>query len=167
MAGGRRDRLPVLLLGGAVAGALATVAMSGVMFAARRAGLMGEMPPEKITARLLDRIGWGSRSKETQDALASLTHVGFGAAAGSLFGALERGLRIPGPPVLAGMLFGAGVWFVSYQGWVPALGIMPPPDKDRPGRPEAMLLAHLVYGAALGVLVGGAPRRRRRRPASA
>lgn len=158
-----RNRLPARLVGGAVAGALATVAMSGVMFAAKRAGLMGEMPPEKITAHFLDRLGWKSRSKLTQDTLASLTHVGFGAAAGSLFAALERGFRVPGPPVVAGMVFGACVWLVSYSGWVPALGIMPPPRRDRPGRPQAMLIAHLVYGAALGALEGGAPRPRRSR----
>jgi len=160
----RELRLPAVLLRGAVAGGLATVVMSGFMFAAKKAGkkggLMGEMPPEKITARLLDRLGWKSRSRETQDLLASLTHVGFGAAAGSLFITLERGLRVPGPPVLVGMLFGSCVWLVSYNGWLPALGIMPPLDRDRPGRPQAMLLAHLVYGAALGALVG-APKLRR------
>jgi hypothetical protein len=158
-------RLPARLLGGGVSGALATVVMSGVMFAAKRAGLMGEMPPEKITARFLDRLGWRSRNLQTQDALASLAHVGFGAAGGSIFGALERGLRIPAPPVVAGMVFGACVWFVSYKGWVPALGIMPPPERDRPGRPQAMLLAHLVYGAVLGALVAGKPRESR--PANA
>jgi len=153
-----RIRLPALLLGGAVAGGLATIAMTGVMFAAQRAGLMGEMPPEKVTRRLLHRLGWGSPRRETQDLLSSLAHLGFGAAAGSLFGALERGLRVPGPPVLAGMVFGSGVWFVSYVGLLPALGLMPPPREDRPGRPQAMLLAHLVYGAVLGALVGAAPK---------
>ena len=95
-----RHRLPARLLGGAIAGALATVAMSGVMFAAKRAGLMGELPPEKITARFLDRLGWTSRSSRTQDLMAAITHVGFGAAAGSLFAILERRLRPPAPPVL-------------------------------------------------------------------
>jgi hypothetical protein len=154
VAADRRPRALTLIAGGALAGAIATGPMSAVMLAAKRAGLMGKMPPEKITDRLLDRIGWGSRSKETQDVLASLLHVGFGAAAGSVFSAVERGLRLPGPPVLLGMLFGAGVRLVSYRGWVPALGIMPPPERDRPGRPQSMLVAHLVCGAALGLLVG-------------
>jgi hypothetical protein len=41
----------------------------------------------------------------------------------------------------------------SYQGWIPALGIMPPASEDRPDRPRVMLLAHLVYGAILGNIV--------------
>jgi hypothetical protein len=149
-----------VVLGGALAGGIATGVMSGVMFAAKRAGLMGEMPPEKMTNRFLDRIGWRSRDTGTQDALASLAHIGFGAAAGSIYSAFQRGLGLPLPPILAGTLFGACVWLVSYQGWAPALGIMPPPRQDRPGRPQAMLLAHLVYGATLGLLVGRTARRR-------
>jgi hypothetical protein len=147
-------RAATLLFGGAVAGGLATGLMSAVMFAAKAAGLMGEMPPKKITTRLLGLAGRRPRSDATEGALASLAHIGFGAAGGSLFAMLEPGRRLPLPPLLTGMLFGAGIWLVSYRGWVPALGIMPPPERDRPGRPESMLLAHLAYGAALGALVG-------------
>ena len=145
---------------GAVAGSLATVAMSAVMFGAKRLGLMGEMPPEKITARFLDRLGWTSRSGGTQDLMAAIAHVGFGAAAGSLFAILERRFRPPAPPVLAGVVFGTGVWLISYQGWVPALGLMAPPSRDRPGRPQSMLVAHLVFGSVLGALLGRPPRER-------
>jgi hypothetical protein len=123
--------------------------MSGLMLAARRAGLMGRMPPEKITSRALDRLGV-HRSREEQDAVATAAHFAFGAGAGSLFGAARR--VVPLPPVLVGLGYGAAIWFVSYRGWVPALGILPPPDRDRAGRPASMLAAHLVYGAALGLL---------------
>ena len=51
-----------------------------------------------------------------------------------------------------GALYATGIWLVSYQGWVPALGIMPPASRDRRGRVATMLAAHWVYGAALGVL---------------
>jgi hypothetical protein len=30
------------------------------------------------------------------------------------------------------------------------LSIMPPPSRDEPGRPLAMIAAHAVFGAALG-----------------
>ena len=158
---GRRGGATVAnLRAGAVAGTLATGLMSAVMLGAKRIGLMGEMPPEKITARFLDRLGWTSRSSRTQDLMATITHVGFGAAAGSLFAILERRLRPPAPPVLAGVGFATGVWLVSYQGWVPALGIMAPPSRDRPGRPQSMLVAHLVFGAVLGALLGRPPKER-------
>jgi hypothetical protein len=53
----------------------------------------------------------------------------------------------------------------SFPAWtrrrLPALGLMPPPRRDRPGRPTAMIVAHLVYGTVLGSL---ADRRVPRRP---
>jgi hypothetical protein len=38
------------------------------------------------------------------------------------------------------------------MGWVPWLRIMPPADRDRPGRAETMLAAHWLYGGVLGAL---------------
>jgi hypothetical protein len=144
-----------VLIRGAVMGAVATVPMSLVMLGAKRAGLMGTQPPEKITARLLSKVGW-RRSKESQDLMATLLHLGFGAGAGAAFTILRRGLRLPVPAVLQGVAFGTGVWLVSYMGWVPWLEIMPPADEDRPGRPQTMLAAHWVYGGVLGALSGRA-----------
>jgi len=121
------------------------------MAAGRRAGLLGRMPPERITARLLNELGV-KRSRQTQDAVATVMHLGFGAAAGALFEPLRAALRLPVPAPLQGAVFGTAVWAVSYMGWVPALGILPPPGRDRPGRPEVMLGAHWVYGVLLGLL---------------
>ena len=59
----------------------------------------------------------------------------------------------PISPLLQGIVFGSAVWFVSYMGWVPALGLMPPPHRDRPGRQLVMVLAHWIYGATLGAVV--------------
>jgi hypothetical protein len=125
--------------------------MSALMAAGRRAGLLGRMPPETITAHVLNALGV-RRSRETQDALATALHLGFGAAAGAIFEPARAALRLPVHPALQGAAFGTAVWAVSYLGWVPALGILPPPHRDRPGRPEVMLTAHWVYGALLGLL---------------
>lgn len=133
------------------AGAVATVGMSALMFAGRRTGLLGRMPPEKITSRALNALGV-ERSRREQDAAAAVLHVGFGAMAGALFAPALRALRLPLSPMLQGAAFGTLVWAVSYAGWIPALGIMPPPSRDRPRRPEVMLAAHWVYGGLLGWL---------------
>lgn len=55
------------------------------------------------------------------------------------------------PAALAGAIFGVALWKASFEGWMPALGIMPattgPPMKKRP--PD--IVGHVVYGAATAV----------------
>lgn len=137
---------------GAAAGTLATLFMSSLMLLGRRAGLMGSMPPEKITTRFLRGTGFHPDRRQ-RNLAASVAHVGFGAAGGVGFSAFNlRGRTVPAA-LLLGLAYGTAVWAVSYLGWVPALGIMPPADRDRPGRPQTMLAAHWLYGAALGLLL--------------
>jgi len=141
---------------GAAAGALATAAMTAVMLGAKQAGLTGELPPERIARRATDAIPGEPLEDHKQDAIAWLAHFGFGAVAGSLFGLLttrtsaER--ESPAIPAVKGTIYATLIWLVSYQGWVPALGFMPPASVDRRGRVAMMLVAHWVYGATLGVL---------------
>ena len=140
---------------GAVGGAVGTAAMSGVMLAARRAGAMTRQPPEAITAAALDAVGEHRQNATTRDALAVVLHFGFGVGVGALFGVLQGQLpaHVRRHPALSSMAYATLVWAVSYQGWVPALGILPPATRDEPGRPLTMLLAHWVYGATLGVVI--------------
>ena len=139
------------ILRGAVAGALATAPMTALMVGAKQFGLMGGMPPEKITSSLLRRSGIRP-SEAQQDAVATVLHVGFGTAAGAVFGIVAPKRLIARVPV--GMAYGAAIWGVSYMGWVPAFGLMPAADRDRRDRQMVMLAGHLVYGTALALMVG-------------
>ncbi len=141
---------PRTVAGGIGASAVATLAMSGLMLGAQRAGLMRKQPPEKITERFLDELHV-QRSESAENAWSTIAHFGFGTACGGLFGAL-RGRLLRAHPVNEGILFGTLVWAGSYCGWIPTLGIMPPPTRDRPGRSITMLAAHIVFGAVLGGL---------------
>jgi hypothetical protein len=144
--------LPSLILRGAAAGALATVPMSLTMLAAKRAGWMGKLPPEKITQSALNAADLPVDRQERK-LLSLIAHFGYGVGCGSLF-ALLLGNRSSSPSApLLGTAFATLVWAGSYVGWVPALGIMPTATRDRPGRPESMLVSHWVFGAALGALV--------------
>jgi Na+/proline symporter len=142
------------LIDGGIGGCIGTVVMSAVMLAAEKAGFMDRQPPEEIAGAALDAAGMTDRAEETEDVLAVLGHFGFGIAAGALFGLLHRRLRLPIPAALHGVVFGSLVWAASYKGWIPALGIMPPPERDQPGRPTSMVLAHWFYGGTLGTFVG-------------
>jgi hypothetical protein len=146
---------------GSLAGLAATTAMSAVMLVSRKAGLMGKLPPERITERALRLLG--VRTSETsENALSTVAHLGYGAGVGALFAAAGRALPMPVPGPVAGVVCGLAVWTVSYAGWIPALGIMPPPHRDRRDRQASMIVAHLVYGAVLGTVTarrspGGVP----------
>ena len=139
------------ILRGAVAGALATAPMSAVMMGGKQVGLVGGMPPEKVTSRVLRRSGIRP-SKAQQDALATVFHLGFGTGAGAVFGVIAPRRLIARVP--SGMAYAAAIWGVSYMGWVPAFGIMPAADRDRRDRQIVMLAGHLVYGTALALTVG-------------
>lgn len=139
-------------LDGALAGVIATLPMSAVMYASKHVGLMGEYPPEIIAEKGLEAAGV-SPGRDVNDAAATVAHLGFGAGAGALFALLRRQVELPVPPVVAGIGYGLLVYVVSYNGWIPAIHIMPPPEQDRPGRQPSMVAAHVVYGAALAALL--------------
>lgn len=133
---------------GAASGALATLPMTAVMLAAQRLGMVGpRLPPTRIAAAGLDALGADGAPRGLRRAAGALLHVAFGAAMGAVYAWGSGRLRRRGP--LAGAAFATALWAGSYAGWIPALGILPPPDRDRPGRPASMIVAHWVYGAAL------------------
>ncbi len=142
---------------GALAGAAATVPMSAVMLASQGAGVMDEQPPERITEEVLDRADIHP-SKPVTKQLTVLSHLGFGAAAGGLYAMLRRGQPPLSTEIPVAIGYGLGVWFVSYEGWVPALGFMPPSHKAGVGRPVTMATAHVVFGACLALATRGITR---------
>lgn len=141
-------------------GSLATLPMSAFMLLAQRMGSMGKQPPERITEAAMDAAGADHVPEPLEKAASALLHFAFGGVAGAAFSAWARRparwtrhllrRRRPTRAALEGAAFGSMVWAASYMGWVPALGIMPPAHRDRPGRPSSMIVAHWIYGAALG-----------------
>jgi hypothetical protein len=129
---------------GAVAGTVATGAMSALMLAAGRR--MGEQPPDAIAKKAAGFVG-ADPSESQADAMAVGLHVGFGATVGAVYALLPR----VGPPVVRALAVSMAVYGASYQGWVPALRILPPADEDRPARQKTMIAAHVVYGVVLGL----------------
>lgn len=131
-------------LRGAGAGLAATAAMSLWMTVLERAGVMPGQPPRMVVDRLLP-----VDDDATADALAALSHVGYGVASGALFGAVLAPRR-SGPVV--GACFGLALWAAGYEGWLPALQVLPPAHRDDRRRVGVMVGAHLIYGGVLGAL---------------
>ena len=140
---------------GAAADTADTVPTSILMLAAQKAALMEKQLPEKITEAALDEAVQEpveeAVDEPVENILSVVNHLAFGAAAGATFGIIRRDEL---PDIGQGIAFGIAVWAVSYQGWIPALNILPPPQRDRRGRPTSMVAAHVVFGAVLGDLVG-------------
>jgi uncharacterized membrane protein YagU involved in acid resistance len=140
-----RGRLMRAILRGAVAGAIATIVMSVHMLWARRTDRVDALSPEHITDAAFDAVS--HEPSTTQHVLGTtIAHLGFGAGTGVVLAAATRGRRVPW---WGGTAYGLAVAAVSYQGWVPALGILPPLRDAPPGRRNEIIISHLIYGNVL------------------
>jgi uncharacterized membrane protein YagU involved in acid resistance len=147
---------------GLFAGFIATVPMTLAMAALHRRLPPEErypLPPEEITAKLAEEAGEEEHIGQPEHHAATLiAHFGYGTLMGGVYAPLAE--KAPGPPVMSGMAYGMAVWAGSYLGLLPALGILKPATEHPPRRNALMIAAHLVWGAALGALVGICTERR-------
>ena len=148
------DTLRGMLAGGA-AGFAATAPMTVVMEALYHAlpddERRGPLPPWEITERTADAVGVEDDLSEGHKAgLTTAAHFGFGASAGAVYGAIAP--HLPLPPVAGGVAYGLAVWAGSYLGWLPAVGLQPGATREPAGKNGVMIAAHVVWGAALGLV---------------
>ena len=136
---------------GAAAGGLATLAMSVPMVLARRIGLLDRQPPEEITGRLAAAGGMPT-SGARLDIAAAAAHLAFGSASGALFAVLRRRMRWIGESDRVGLGYGVAVWALAYRVVLPRVGLIRGTERAGAARDAVMLVAHGVYGLALGRL---------------
>jgi len=152
------SRLSLKPLIGAGAGFIATLPMSLFLLLAQRFLPWHErypLPPfGEITNSLADKVGLGfTKNTPPHKAVTAVSHFGYGTAAGSLYASVSP--NVPVAPWLSGMLFGLGLWFAGYMGWLPALRILPPANKQPRERTIVMIVAHVVWGLFTGLLLQG------------
>jgi hypothetical protein len=142
---GRGHPLRHRLIEGALRGAIAAMAMTGVREFTRHAGLLEEPPPESIFGRqLLGRRLRGAKHGPVR-AEAELAHWSYGAAAGAFFAALPGGLR---RTAWSGPLFGLLVW-TSFELGIAPLFDLPQARRARVRDRLALAGDHLLYGFML------------------
>ena len=136
------------IFAGAAAGVIATGPQSAVVWGARAAGIYDRRPPPEVVADAptTAMVEAGMLPAELRRPAMVAEHLGAGAAGGVLFALVSRIVR---PAPIAGVLTGLAIWKASYDGWIPALRMMPPPEKDETGRQVTMVIAHVVYGLSL------------------
>lgn len=138
---------------GAISGALATAPMTLFMSYSHRKLPRQEqypLPPRNITMKIAKEAGIKNSLKEDQKLfLTMINHFGYGAGVGALYFPFTKYLKIP--KATSGMIFGLGVWTVSYMGWLPAIGLYPHAKNIPFRRNLLMIAAHVVWGASLGM----------------
>ena len=139
-------------LKGTAAGLAATIPMTVSMGVLQRMSHPStRIAPSEVVRRAEKMASLDKEiGEKTHETLTGIAHFAFGGAAGAGFG-------LVGPfkhPMLAGLLYGASVYGVSYIGILPELRLMPEPENDRPQRQSATFLSHIVWGAALGAVYG-------------
>lgn len=151
----RRTNTPMRkMLRGAIAGLVATLPMTIFMQASwlrLPARELHPLPPRQITHKLVREAGLHRRVSQTNERILTwLLHFLFGAAAGSIYGIIDD--KIPGDEDVKGLVAGTALWSGSYLGWIPLLGILPPATKHHWRMNVLMIVAHFIWGIAVGRL---------------
>ncbi|MCA1408424.1 hypothetical protein I6F26_30845 [Ensifer sp. IC3342] len=128
------------IVSGALAGLAATMAMTIAM--TRLHALLDSrerypLPPREI----IEQTGLAD-GEENARAATLAAHFGFGAVVGAIFALMPSWKG-------GGMLYGIGVWTLSYLGWIPAAQILAPASRHPIRRNLLMIAVHLVWGATL------------------
>ena len=132
-------------ISGFVAGAVATVPMTGAFWVSRRGGLIDEIPPHKAVRSVAHRLPEPHLSW-----ISAVGHLLIGAGAGATYGAAVP-RRSWGP--FTGAAFGVVVWVVGYEAVMPAATDIRPAHRDHRPRTLTIFVAHIIYGVVLGLLV--------------
>jgi uncharacterized membrane protein YagU involved in acid resistance len=139
---------------GFASGSLATIPMTGEFWFAWRVGFLDEVPPHKAIRSVAPevqepRLSWVS----------ALAHLAVGGVAGAAYAVLvpERARGIA-----SGMVFGLGLWATGYEVVMPAATDIEPAHRDNRSRAATIFIAHLIFGAVLGLSVERAGRRHSR-----
>lgn len=136
-----------------VAGLISTTAMTIVMEMLYRTLPRDEqyaLPPEEI-ATVAEMKVLGKPLNPSQHMIFTLvSHFGYGITLAGIYSVIAK--KLPFPPLINGVSYGIAVWVGSYYGWLPAFRVLPSATEFPPERRTLMIIAHLVWGAVLGII---------------
>lgn len=135
------------------AGAIATAPMTLAMFEMQNRLPEEEkspLPPATITFQALRKLGLHRELSAPRRVDATMiSHFQYGIGCGVIYSLLRRSSQ--GSPLASGIAFGLGVWAFSYMVMLPAFGVRASAYKMPAKRNALMILAHVVWGATLGL----------------
>lgn len=140
-------------LAGAVAGFVATAPMTFAMIKMHHqlpAHEQYPLPPREIIEEVTEKVNLNDDlSGKEKFSLTMLSHFGYGAATGAIYNLGLEKMDIQ-PSIANGVVYGLGVWSLSYLGLLPATNILSSATHHPARRNTLMIAAHVVFGAALG-----------------
>ena len=148
------------ILAGMLGGAGATLVLSGLRGAWKRAGLVSDTAPTQVVDRVEEVFAPDGFSPGTRRALAVVAHVAYGVGTGAAFGLLRRESGGKGEEAAVGSSLGILAWGVGWASWLPLAGVHSPPWEQQTPKVLLPVLDHAVYGAAWGMIFGALTRDR-------
>lgn len=142
-----------LIARGAIAGLAGTTVMSAALLMAKKAGMVpGKVQPKEIVENLEEKLGVREYlPKSAFQASWVILHFGYGTIAGVVYALIQNKLLDIERSGLVGSLFGILLWVLGYCGWLPLLGLYPPPNRVPKRKVGANALIHVTYGTATTV----------------
>ncbi|HJU19004.1 MAG TPA: hypothetical protein VJ770_21320 [Stellaceae bacterium] len=134
--------------------------MSGAMTLGRRAGLLHRTLAEHAEDWLDDAFAMRGRIGRAGVALAEqTTHLAASILFGAAYGAARRPFNVP--PILAGTLYGAGLYAINIVGIAPLIGLTRGEGREPPGVVAQRFAMHVLFGVATAMaterLIGNRP----------
>jgi hypothetical protein len=133
------------LVGGALRGAVAAMAMTGMRTFTVNVGLVGQPPPQAIVRQRIPGMRRSLGARPRRRVLEEAFHWGYGAAGGVAFAALPPRLRAHR---WAGPAYGLAIWLGFEAGIAPLLRLKQA-GESRPAERAALAIDHLLYGLIL------------------
>lgn len=137
---------------GAIAGLVAAAVTSGVMLIGRDAGVLKPTLSDASQTWLDERLGLKRRlGDDGPEIVEQAGHYVGSLGLGATYGSIRPWLGFL-PGVLAGAVFGAGVYAFGVVGVLPELGVTRGEPDPEPGVSTQRFGLHIVYGAVLGLV---------------
>ena len=137
---------------GALGGAGATVALTGLRKALALAGVVQTTAPEQVVGRLEDVGLVDDWSKGARRVLAVAAHLGYGVGIGATLGLLRRARGGSGEEAAVGSALGILSWAFNWTALLPLTGVHEPPWKQRSPKVLLPIVDHAFFGAVWGLI---------------
>ena len=137
---------------GALGGAGATVALTGLRQTLASVGLVQTSAPEQVVGRLEELGLVDDWSEGSRRALTVAAHLAYGVGIGATLGLLRRERGGAAEEATVGSALGLLSWAFNWTALLPLTGVHEPPWKQRSPKVLLPILDHAFFGAVWGLI---------------